>query len=123
MSEIHIFNHRAMATHFQVRIAGEEKTYAGSTAQAAFELLNKMESQLSRFRVSSDISQIKELKPGEKLRVNEPVFACLEIAKKMELATRSAFSITAAALQSQTVPPQWTLLREQLSIRCDSGKW
>ena len=37
MSEpvIHVFNHNAMATQFQVRIAGEEKTYAAQTAQAA----------------------------------------------------------------------------------------
>jgi thiamine biosynthesis lipoprotein len=40
----------------------------------------------------------------------------------MELATRSAFSVTAAALQSQPAPPQWTLLPEQFSIRCDSGR-
>ncbi len=122
MSQIHVFNHRAMATHFQVRIAGEEKAYAGSTAQEAFALLEKMEARLSRFRVTSEISQIKELKPGETLRLTEPVFACLEIGKKMEQATRGAFSITAAALQTQKKQPQWTLLKEQLSIRCDSGK-
>ena len=35
MSEIHVFNHNAMATQFQVRIAGQEKTYAAQTAQPA----------------------------------------------------------------------------------------
>jgi len=45
---------------------------------------------------NSGIAQIAQLKPGEKLRVSEPVFACLEIAQKMELATRGAFSVTAA---------------------------
>ena len=122
MSEIHTFNHHAMATHFQVRIAGEEKSYAGSAAQAAFTLLDQLESHLSRFRIGSSISQIKELKAGETLRLVEPVFACLQIAKKMELATGGAFSVTAAALQSQPAQPQWTLLPEQFSIRCDSGK-
>ncbi|HVU09031.1 MAG TPA: FAD:protein FMN transferase [Verrucomicrobiae bacterium] len=122
MSEIHVFNHRAMATHFQVRIAGEEKNYAASTAQETFGLLDKMEARLSRFRVTSEISQIKELKPGETLRLNVSVFRCLQIAKKMEQATRGAFSITAAALQTQKEPPQWTLLPESLSIRCDAGK-
>jgi thiamine biosynthesis lipoprotein len=122
MSDIHVFNHRAMATHFQVRIAGEEKTYAAQTAQEAFALTDKLESHLSRFRANSDIAQIAQLAPGEKLRLSEPVFACLEIAKKMELATRGAFSVAAAALQTQSAPPQWTLLREQFSIRCDAGK-
>jgi FAD:protein FMN transferase len=122
MSEIHVFNHRAMATHFQARIAGEEKIYAGATAQEAFGLLDKMEARLSRFRVTSEISQIKELKPGEILRLHESVFACLQIAKKMQQATRGAFSIASAALKTQSVAPQWTLLKEQFSIRCDSGK-
>jgi len=124
MSEpiIHVFNHRAMATEFQARIADEEKTYAAQTAQAAFARLDELESRLSRFRADSEISQIAQLAPGETLRLGEPVFACLEAAKKMELATRGAFSISAAALQSQPSQPKWTLLKEQFSIRCDVGK-
>jgi thiamine biosynthesis lipoprotein len=122
MSEIHVFNHHAMTTQFQVRIAGEEKTYAAQAAQAVFALTDELESHLSRFRANSDISQIAQLKPGETLRVSEPVFACLEIAKQMEMTTRGAFSVTAAALRIQETPPQWTLLKEQFSIRCDDGK-
>jgi thiamine biosynthesis lipoprotein len=122
MSEIHVFNHHAMATQFQVRIADEEKTYAAQTAQAAFALTDELESHLSRFRPNSDISQIAQLALGEKLRLSEPVFACLEIAKKMELATHGAFSVCAATLQSQPAQPQWTLLKEQFFIRCDGGK-
>jgi len=122
MSGIHVIDHRAMATTFQARIAGEEKSYAESAAQAAFSLLERLELHLSRFRAGSDISQIKELKPGEKLRVSEPAFACLEIAKKMERATGGAFSATPAALKTQPVTPQWTLLPGEFSVRCDRGK-
>jgi FAD:protein FMN transferase len=122
MAEIHQFHHRAMATFFEVRIADEEKTYAAQAAQAALALLDKLESQLSRFRSNSDITQIAQLVPGETMRLCEPAFACLEIAKKMELATRGAFSVTAAALQSQTASPRWDLLPEDLSIRCESGR-
>ena len=111
-----------MVTQFQARIADEDKTYAAQAAQAAFVLTDQLESQLSRFRASSDISQIARLKPGEKLRVSEPVFACLEIAKQMEMATHGAFSVTAAALNTQETLPQWTLLKEQFSLRCDVGK-
>lgn len=121
MADIHQFNHRAMATHFEVRIADEERTYAAQAAQATLDLLDKLESHLSRFRASSDIAQIARLMPGEELRLSEPAFACLEIAKKMEQATRGAFSATAAALQTQTSLPRWSLLPEELSIHCDDG--
>ena len=141
MSAIHVFPHTAMATQFQVRLAGEEKTYAAQAAQAAFALTDELESKLSRFRANSEIAAIAQLAVGEKLRLTEPVFACLTLAKKMEAATRGAFSITAAARKlamerGQPCPPlsgqsseradmavrapQWSL--ESFSIRCDDGK-
>jgi thiamine biosynthesis lipoprotein len=122
MADIHQVNHRAMATYFEARIADEESAYAAQAAQAAFDLLDNLESHLSRFRLNSDIAQIAQLQPGEKMRLSEPAFACLEIAKRMELATRSAFSATAAALQTQSCMPRWSLLPEELSIRCESGR-
>lgn len=124
MSEpaIHVFNHHAMATQFQARIADAKKKYAAQTAQAAFALADDLESHLSRFRANSGICQIARLAPGETLRVSEPVFACLEIAKRIELAARGAFSVCAAALQSQPVQPRWTLLKESFSICCERGK-
>jgi thiamine biosynthesis lipoprotein len=122
MSEIHTFNHHAMATHFQVRIANEEKLYAEQTAQTAFALTDQLEAKLSRFRVHSEISQIARLAVGEKLRLTEPVFACLKLAQQMEFATRGAFSVTAAALKTQPTKPLWALVDKELSIRCDSGR-
>ena len=56
MSEIHVFNHTAMATQFQVRLADEEKTYAAQAAQTTFLLTDELESKLSRFRANSEIS-------------------------------------------------------------------
>ena len=110
-----------MATHFEARIAGEERTYAAQAAQAAFDLLDKLESRLSRFRLNSDIAQIAALAAGETMRVSEPTFACLEIAKRMELATRGGFSPTAAALATQSASPRWNLVPAELSIECRSG--
>ena len=111
-----------MATHFEVRIADEERTYAAQAAQAALDLLEKLESHLSRFRSNSDIAQIAHLATGGKMRLSEPAFACLEIAKRMESATHGAFSATAAALQRQASLPQWNLLPDELSIQCESGQ-
>jgi FAD:protein FMN transferase len=122
MADIHQFHHRAMATYFEVRIADEERTYAAQAAHAALDLLDKLESHLSRFRATSDITQIAQLAPGGKMRLSEPAFACLEIARKMELATFGAFSATAAAMQTQTSLPQWHLLPREVAIRCESGR-
>jgi thiamine biosynthesis lipoprotein len=122
MHNIYTFRHRAMATYFEVRIADEERTYAAQAAQAALDLVDKLESHLSRFRASSDIAQIAQIAPGERMRLSEPAFACLVIARKMELATCGAFSVTAAALQTQASLPQWTLTSEEQSIRCESGQ-
>ena len=124
MSEpvIHIFNHHAMATQFQVRLASEDKQYAAQAAQAAFAVTDNLESRLSRFRVSSDISQAAQLVPGQKLRLSEPVFTCLEIAQRMAFVTRGAFSITPAALKTQPTRPLWALVAREFSVRCDSGR-
>jgi FAD:protein FMN transferase len=122
MADIHPFNHAAMATHFQARIVHDEKTYAGQAAQAAFDLLDSLEACLSRFRTNSDIARTAQLSPGEKMRLSEPAFTCLEIAKRMELATQGAFCPTPAALKTQTSLPGWDLLPRELSIVCLSGR-
>lgn len=121
MDPVQVFNHRAMATYFEVRVAAQERIYAGQAAQAAFDLLDSLEAQLSRFRINSSIAQCSHLAPGDTMRLAEPVFACLQIAMKMELATSSAFSATPAALQTQDCIPQWSLQQEDLSITCKRG--
>jgi thiamine biosynthesis lipoprotein len=120
--DIHVFNHHAMATTFQVRVAGEERGYAAQAARTLFDLTDRLEGWLSRFRDNSEVSQIASLAPGESLRLGESVFACLEIARAMEAATRGAFSISAAVRRTQTALPSWTLTRADLSIRCDGGR-
>src|SRR5450755_3382683 len=122
MSDIHQFNHAAMATHFQVRIYCDERMYAAQAAQAAFDLVDSLEARLSRFRSNSDIARIAEIAPGEKMRLSEPAFACLQIAERMERTTHRAFCATPAALQSQLSFPQWSLLPEEQTILCLSGQ-
>lgn len=124
MSEapIHVFTHHAMATFFQVRIAGEEHSYSAQAARAAFDLLDRFEGLLSRFRETSEIQAIGTLAPGEQMRLAEPVFRCLEIAGAMEVATNGAFSVAAAARRTQSEPPRWSLLGEEFAIRCDAGR-
>jgi thiamine biosynthesis lipoprotein len=120
-AEIHVFRHHAMATAFEVRIAGEDRLYAAQTAASAFEMLDRLESLLSRFRENSDISQIARLEAGATLRLSEPTFTCLQIAQQMEAATRSAFSVTPRARATQPEFPRWQLLPAGMMIRCVSG--
>lgn len=122
MPEIHQFRHHAMATYFEVRIADQERAYAAHSAQAAFRLADNLESHLSRFRVNSDIARAASLTPGEKLRVSEPAFACLEIAQRMESATYGAFSPTPTALRTQSHQPQWKLLSDENAVFLESGQ-
>lgn len=121
MSDIHQFNHAAMATHFQVRINCDERMYAAQAAQAAFDLVDSIEARLSRFRSNSDITRIGDLAPGEKMRLSEPAFACLQTVQRMERATHGAFCATPAALKTQFSLPQWSLLPDEQSILCLSG--
>ena len=122
MHEIHQFNHAAMATHFQVRICCDERTYAAQAAQAAFDLVDSLESCLSRFRRNSDITRAGDLAIGERMRLSEPAFACLQIAERMERATHGAFCATPAAMKNQLSLPQWSLLPGEQSILCLSGQ-
>jgi thiamine biosynthesis lipoprotein len=119
---IYVFSHHAMATIFQARIAGEDRNYAAQAAQVAFDLVDQLESLLSRFRENSEIRRIAELFPGEKMRLSQPVYACLKIAREMETATHRAFCIAPAALQTQHELPRWSLAPDELSIRCEAGK-
>jgi FAD:protein FMN transferase len=118
MSAIHVFNHHAMATEFQVRIADDDAAYAAQAARTAFDTADRLESFLSRFRENSEISQLARLAAGEKLRLSEPTLACLTIAREMELATRGAFSPTPA---TRSGLDQWALIPSEFSIQSISG--
>ena len=119
---IHVFNHHAMATFFQARIATEDAGYAAQAARAAFDEADRLENLLSRFREHSEISALARLQPGESLRLSEPTFACLAIAQEMERATRRAFSVAAAARRTQQLLPVWALDAKTFSIRCGAGR-
>ena len=122
MAEIHQFNHAAMATHFQVRIACDERTYAAQAAQAAFDLVDSLEARSEPLSQQQRYCPHRRLAPGEKMRLSEPAFACLQIAKRMERATHGAFCPTPAALKTQASLPQWELLPDEQSILCVSGQ-
>ena len=61
------FSHEAMATTYEVIVVHEDERYARQAAAAAFEEVNRLEADLSRFIENSDISQINSLPVGRPL--------------------------------------------------------
>jgi thiamine biosynthesis lipoprotein len=90
----HSFAHQAMATEFEIYCVHPGREYAQQAVWAAFDLLDRMESELSRFIENSDISRINALAPGESTRVNRWTMQCLEIALAAFKETAGAFDIS-----------------------------
>ena len=88
------FSHAAMATTFEVRCRHEDATYAAQAAQAAFELVDRLEREQSRFLANSDVSRIGELAAGQHTRVSAWTLQCLEIACRMYEVTGGAFDVS-----------------------------
>jgi FAD:protein FMN transferase len=91
MPAVHKFSHEAMATIFEVQIAGQDESYARQVANAVFVEIDHVEGLLSRFDPRSDIAQISRLAPGQSVRVSYEVMECLQLALKVHRATGGVF--------------------------------
>lgn len=100
-SDVHRFSHQAMACKWELSIAGESETYAAQCAQAAWDEVDNLETQLSRFIASSDVFQINALKAGESVCVGLATLQCLLLAREVHASTRGAFDITIGALMDE----------------------
>lgn len=98
MPEIFLFSHVAMATRWHLRLAEVSQSDAEAAAQEAFAQIDRLESLLSRFIASSDISRVNALKAGESIALRAETRACLAEAQKIAHLTRRAFDPTAGKL-------------------------
>ena len=98
----HRFTCNAMATTFDVVINQDDAdaTYAAQAAQAVFQEIARLEDELSRFRASSDIYRLGQLKAGESILVGMAAWDCLALAKAMHEETHGAFDITIGPLMA-----------------------
>ena len=87
-------SHAAMATVFEVHCVHPDARYAGQAAQAAFEVVDRLEQELSRFVGNSDIARINGLTAGESTRVSPSTMECLEIARALYELTGRAFDVS-----------------------------
>ena len=92
------FSHEAMATTFEVIVVHEDERYAQQAAAAAFDEVDRLEGELSRFIENSDISQINNLAVGRPLVLGLAAFECLQISRRVYDETKGAFDITIGSL-------------------------
>jgi FAD:protein FMN transferase len=92
--DIRRFSHEAMATVYEIFAIHPDERYAGQAAQAAFDLVDRLERELSRFQPNSDITRINQLTPGAHTRVTPSTLECLVIARHMFDLTGGVFDVS-----------------------------
>lgn len=92
------FTHDAMACEVRITILNQEAAVAHDAAQEAFEELDRLEQQLSRFVPGSDVWLISRLTPGTPLTVSICTLECLQLAARVHAETGGAFDVTVGAL-------------------------
>jgi thiamine biosynthesis lipoprotein len=88
------YSHEAMHTVFEVYAVHPDERYAAQAAQAAFDLTDRLERDLSRFIANSDITRINHLAAGESTRVAATTLECLVIARHVFELTGGAFDVS-----------------------------
>ena len=92
------FSHEAMATTFEVIVVHEDERYARQAAAAAFDEVDRLEGELSRFIENSDIARINNAAANQPLTIGLDAFECLEISARIYAETNGAFDITIGSL-------------------------
>lgn len=95
---IHRLPHKAMATTFEIIVQHEDKTYAQQAAKAAFDELDRIEKELSRYIENSDVSRINSLPAGRPLLLDLDTFECLKTSAQVWADTKGAFDVTVGFL-------------------------
>ena len=93
---LHRFEHAAMVCDWEIFIAHENGEYARQAAFAAFEEVDRIETDLSRFREGSDVRRLNNAAPGETIRVGPYARDCLLLAGELSELTGGAFDIMVA---------------------------
>ncbi len=95
---VHRFAHQAMATTFEIIVQHKDKVYAQQAAGAAFQELDRIENELSRYVENSDVARLNHLPAGQPLLVGIETFECLQISAEIWADTGGAFDVTVGLL-------------------------
>ncbi len=96
--KVHRSSHTAMASPCDIFIIGEEEAYAKQACRMAFEEMDRIEKELSRFIPYSDISRINALAAGESVLVGQDAMDCLKLAARIYAETGGALDVTVGAI-------------------------
>jgi FAD:protein FMN transferase len=94
LRDVRRFSHEAMATVFEVYAVHADAAYAAQAAQAVFDLVDRLERELSRFVPNSDITRINHLVAGGITQVAPSTLECLLIARHAFDLTGGAFDVS-----------------------------
>src|SRR6476660_2172885 len=121
--DIRRFSHEAMATVYEIYAVHPDEQYAAQAAQAAFDLVDRLERELSRFQPNSDITRINQLAAGAHTRVTPSTLECLVIARHMFELTGGAFDVSiGTGLASLEIDPDELVVRASTSgVQVDLG--
>jgi len=112
---VHRFEHRAMATMFEVMIADEDRKFAEGAALATFQEIDRLEQELSRFLPNSDITRINNLPANGSVRIGLDAFHCLQLSTQYWRETKGAFDVTLGLLVDCWVGKDKSLLHSSPS--------
>jgi thiamine biosynthesis lipoprotein len=123
MRDLRRFSHEAMATVYEVHAVHADREYAAQAAQATFDVVDRLERDLSRFRPNSDITRINRLSAGESTRVASTTLECLCIARQMFDVTAGAFDVSiGTGLPSLEIDGEESIVRATTDgVRVDLG--
>jgi thiamine biosynthesis lipoprotein len=93
---VHRFAHDAMGCTFELIIPNQEAAYAEQAAHAAFDEVDRIELELSRYVEHSDVARINALVPGQSIRIGMETLECLQLASAIQADTNGAFDVTAS---------------------------
>jgi thiamine biosynthesis lipoprotein len=88
---------RAMATSFEILLPFET-AHAAEMGEAAFELIDVLEAQLTVYRDDSEVSRLNQLAADRPVPVEAGLFDLLRLAQRVSEETGGAFDVTAGAL-------------------------
>jgi thiamine biosynthesis lipoprotein len=98
IADVHRFSHQAMATTFEIIVQCEDPIYARQAANMAFDELDRVEAELSRYIENSDVARINHLPAGRPLLLGLDTFECLKLSRKLHAETHGAFDVTIGLL-------------------------
>ncbi|MCP4452171.1 MAG: FAD:protein FMN transferase, partial [Planctomycetes bacterium] len=87
------FSHEAMYTMFEVLMAGEPTKYQKQGAREVFEIVTRLEQQISRYVDNSDITRLNLASVNEPVLLGLESFACLTQSLSLCKMTQGALNI------------------------------